>query len=109
MASHRLHHLDDLGTEVPLATPVRRVVSLVPSLTEALASVDRDALVGVTEWCTHPADLDTARVRGTKNPDVKAIVALEPDVVVANKEENRELDVADPRPRYPIHSSTSPS
>jgi ABC-type Fe3+-citrate transport system substrate-binding protein len=89
----RVSPRDDLGTEVPLPSPVRRVVSLVPSLTEALASVDRDAIVGATEWCTHPADLDTTRVRGTKNPDVKAVVALEPDVVVANKEENRELDV----------------
>jgi ABC-type Fe3+-hydroxamate transport system substrate-binding protein len=89
----RTVHVDDLGTEVLLPRRASRVVSLVPSLTEALASVDRDALVGVTEWCTHPEDLDTTRVRGTKNPDVKAIVALEPDVVVANKEENRELDV----------------
>lgn len=70
-----------------------RVVSLVPSITEGLASVDRDALVGVTDWCTHPADLDVARVRGTKNPDLAAIRSLEPDVVIANKEENRELDV----------------
>ena len=53
----------------------------------------RGVLVGATEWCTHPADLDVARVRGTKNPDVKAIVALSPDLVVTNKEENRELDV----------------
>ncbi len=72
---------------------VRRVVSLVPSLTEAIASVDAGALVGVTDWCTHPADLDVVRVRGTKNPDTKAIVALRPDVVITNKEENRELDV----------------
>lgn len=74
----------------------RRVVSLVPSITEALASVRREAVVGATDWCTHPADLgDTleARVRGTKNPDLAAIRALEPDVVIANKEENRELDV----------------
>lgn len=70
-----------------------RVVSLVPSLTEAIASVDPSALVGVTDWCTHPADLGAARVRGTKNPDTKAIIALEPDVVIVNKEENRELDV----------------
>ncbi|HEY0889076.1 MAG TPA: helical backbone metal receptor [Nocardioides sp.] len=70
-----------------------RIVSLVPSITEGLASVDRDALVGVTDWCTHPADLDVARVRGTKNPDLAAIRSLEPDVVIANKEENRELDV----------------
>ena len=87
---------DDLGAPVDLpgpATGVSRVVSLVPSLTEAIASVDRGVLVGATEWCTHPADLDVARVRGTKNPDVKAIAALSPDLVVANKEENRELDV----------------
>ncbi|WP_110182282.1 helical backbone metal receptor [Nocardioides solisilvae] len=88
---------DDLGVETPLPAVVRRVVSLVPSLTEAMASVDRGALVGVTDWCTHPGDLadaaGVARVRGTKNPDTRAIVALEPDLVVANKEENRELDV----------------
>nr|WP_141782602.1 helical backbone metal receptor [Nocardioides albertanoniae] len=69
------------------------MVCLVPSLTEALASVAADRLVGATEWCTHPVDLDVPRVRGTKNPDLAAIVALAPDVVVANKEENRELDV----------------
>lgn len=73
-----------------------RVVSLVPSITEALASVRRDAVVGATDWCTHPADLDDtleARVRGTKNPNLDTIRALRPDVVIANREENRELDV----------------
>ncbi len=68
-------------------------MSLVPSLTEALAVDRRDQLIGVTDWCTHPADLDVARIRGTKNPDVRKIVSLEPDLVIANKEENRELDV----------------
>jgi ABC-type Fe3+-hydroxamate transport system substrate-binding protein len=70
-----------------------RVVSLVPSITEALASVSRTELVGATDWCTHPADLAVTRVRGTKNPDLAAIRSLRPDVVIANKEENRELDV----------------
>ncbi|GAB2624545.1 helical backbone metal receptor [Nocardioides ginkgobilobae] len=72
------------------------MVSLVPSITEALASVDPEGLVGATDWCTHPADLESygvARVRGTKNPDLTAIRALRPDVVVVNREENRELDV----------------
>jgi ABC-type Fe3+-hydroxamate transport system substrate-binding protein len=87
------HPRDDLGTEVTLPRPVRRVVSLVPSLTEAIAATDRDALVAATDWCTHPADLDVPRVRGTKNPDVRAIIDLAPDLVVANQEENRELDV----------------
>ena len=72
---------------------MRRIVSLVPSITEAIAATCREWLVGATDWCTHPADLDVGRVRGTKNPDLAAIAALEPDLVVANKEENRELDV----------------
>ena len=51
------------------------------------------ALVGATDWCTRPPDLDVVRVRGTKNPDTAAIIALAPDLVIANQEENRELDV----------------
>src|SRR6478609_3938991 len=84
---------DDLGADVPLRAPAARIVSLVPSLTEALAATVPDRLVGATDWCTHPTDLEVARVRGTKNPDLRAIRALSPDLVVANKEENRELDV----------------
>jgi ABC-type Fe3+-hydroxamate transport system substrate-binding protein len=85
--------VDDEGR--PVATPdrVRRVVSIVPSLTEAIAQSDRSLLVGATDWCTHPADLDVARVRGTKNPDVAAILELHPDLVVANQEENRRVDL----------------
>ncbi|MYS19479.1 MULTISPECIES: helical backbone metal receptor [unclassified Streptomyces] len=74
--------------------PVRRVVSLVPSLTEAVAVTAPGLLVGATDWCSHPAGLDVARVGGTKNPDVPAIVALAPDLVVANEEENRIPDLA---------------
>ncbi|KRB78715.1 ABC transporter substrate-binding protein [Nocardioides sp. Root190] len=84
---------DDLGDPVPLTAPPRRIVSLVPSITEALATDVADRLVGATDWCTHPAGLDVARVRGTKNPDLAALRALAPDLVVANKEENRSLDV----------------
>ena len=87
---------DDLGQEVPLADTIERVVSLVPSLTEAVAATSPVALVGATDWCTHPGDLDACgvtRVRGTKNPDLAVIRDLAPDLVIANKEENRELDV----------------
>jgi ABC-type Fe3+-hydroxamate transport system substrate-binding protein len=84
---------DDLGHPVALKSRPRRVVSLVPSLTEALAVTTSDRLVGATEWCTHPAGLDVARVRGTKNPDHEAIARLDPDLVVANQEENRRVDV----------------
>ncbi|MFJ9021331.1 helical backbone metal receptor [Streptomyces sp. NPDC102259] len=71
-----------------------RIVSLVPSLTEAVASSVPGALVGATDWCSHPADLDVARIGGTKNPRVDRIVALAPDLVIANEEENREPDLA---------------
>ncbi|WGX97392.1 helical backbone metal receptor [Nocardioides sp. L-11A] len=84
---------DDLGYDLPLSAPARRIVSLVPSITEALATDVPDRLVGATDWCTHPAGLAVTRVRGTKNPDLAAIRFLAPDLVVANQEENRELDV----------------
>lgn len=85
--------VDDLGQEVTFPHPPRRVVCLVPSLTEAIAASVPGVLVGATDWCTHPADLDVTRIRGTKNPDVATIVALAPDLVVANEEENRRIDV----------------
>ncbi|MFE4667650.1 helical backbone metal receptor [Streptomyces sp. NPDC056716] len=71
-----------------------RVVSLVPSLTEAVAVSLPGVLAGATDWCSHPPDLAVTRVRGTKNPDVERIVALAPDLVIANEEENREPDLA---------------
>ncbi len=70
-----------------------RVVSLVPSLTESIAVTHAPLLVGATDWCTHPADLDVTRVRGTKNPDLERIQELAPDLVIANAEENRAVDL----------------
>jgi ABC-type Fe3+-hydroxamate transport system substrate-binding protein len=84
--------LDDLGAALPGLAP-RRVVSLVPSLTEAIAATDVSVLVGATDFCTHPAGLDVPRVGGTKWPDLDRLRALRPDLVVANAEENRDEDV----------------
>jgi ABC-type Fe3+-hydroxamate transport system substrate-binding protein len=66
----------------------------VPSLTEAIAATDAGLLIGVTDWCSHPAGLDLPRVGGTKWPDLERVRALRPDLVVANAEENRDDDVA---------------
>jgi ABC-type Fe3+-hydroxamate transport system substrate-binding protein len=84
---------DDRGHPVHLAGHPTRIVSLVPSLTEALAVTVPDRLVGATDWCTHTAGLEVPRVRGTKNPDHAEIGRLKPDLVVANQEENRRIDV----------------
>ncbi len=74
-----------------------RIVSLCPSLTELVFALGRGAdLVGVTEWCVHPADgvARIEKVGGTKTPDVGRIVELEPDLVLMNEEENRREDAA---------------
>lgn len=74
----------------------RRIVSLVPSLTEALFALGMGPrLVGVTDWCVHPAAGvgGLPRVGGTKNPSLERIRELAPDLVIANREENRERDV----------------
>jgi ABC-type Fe3+-hydroxamate transport system substrate-binding protein len=84
---------DDLGFPVELSRPARRVVSLVPSLTESVAVTRPGALAGATDWCTHPAGLDVPRVRGTKNPNLATIAELRPGLVLANQEENRRVDV----------------
>jgi ABC-type Fe3+-hydroxamate transport system substrate-binding protein len=65
MPLHSIDLRDDLGHPVELPRPPRRVLSLVPSLTEAVA--DTGLLVGAMDWCTHPTDLEVAPVRGTKN------------------------------------------
>ncbi|GAB78073.1 hypothetical protein SAMN05421595_0590 [Austwickia chelonae] len=84
---------DDLGRALTLVRPVERVVSLVPSLTEAVACTDPALLVGATDWCTHPTGLSVARVGGTKNPDISRILELDTHLVIAGKEENRRVDV----------------
>ncbi len=85
--------VDDIGRDVRVPSIVSRVVSVVPSLTEAVATCAPGLLVGATNWCSHPADLAVGRVGGTKNPDVAKIIALRPDVVLANEEENRAADL----------------
>src|SRR5579884_1944670 len=92
-ASERARFVDDLGLPVDVPAEVRRVVSLVPSLTESIAATAPGLLVGATDWCTHPAGLDVARVGGTKNPRVADVLDLRPDVVVANEEENRVVEL----------------
>jgi ABC-type Fe3+-hydroxamate transport system substrate-binding protein len=83
---------DDLGEPVPVSSPAR-VVSLVPSLTDAIETTAPGLVVGATDYCTHPSSLDVPRVGGSKYPNVDAVLALQPDLVVANAEENRPEDV----------------
>jgi ABC-type Fe3+-hydroxamate transport system substrate-binding protein len=72
-----------------------RIVSLCPSLTELVFDLGRGAdLVGITRWCVHPAAgvAEIEKVGGTKDPDLERILALRPDLVLLNEEENRSED-----------------
>jgi len=87
---------DAFGQPFEMAAPARRIISLVPSITEiffALGAGDR--VVGVTKYCTEPPEGVAARpkVGGQKNPRLDAIIDLKPDLVVANVEENRKEHV----------------
>ena len=87
---------DDLGDAVDAPVEPKRIVSLVPSLSEAIAVFGAaDRVVGVTRYCTRPEDAFTwaEPVGGTKTPDVAQIVELEPDLVIANAEENRPQEI----------------
>lgn len=83
--------VDASGKTLTLSAPPRRIVSLIPSTTELLCDLGlADALVGVTVYCSEPRDIVRTRTKvgGEKDPDLAAIRALAPDLVIANVEEN---------------------
>lgn len=88
MPAHKLR--DDLGRDLLFVVPPRRIVSLVPSDTYTLFALGAgDRVVGRTRWCELPAAAHAVpTVGGTKDVDVEAVIALAPDLVIANQEEN---------------------
>jgi ABC-type Fe3+-hydroxamate transport system substrate-binding protein len=81
--------------DVPLDHPPKTIISLVPSVTEALFDLNLGArLIGVTDYCTKPAAgvARLPKLGGTKNPDVARIIAMRPELVIVNQEENRKED-----------------
>jgi len=89
---------DDMKRELTFGRAPQRVVSLVPSDTyNVLMLGAASALVGRTDYCDMPDDVASVehvkKIGGTKNPDVDGIMALEPDLVIANQEENTKKDL----------------
>ena len=86
---------DDIGRRLEIPLPARRIVSLIPSLTESLFVLGAgERVVGITRFCIEPPEAASRarQVGGCKNPDLDAITALSPDVVLVNAEENRRED-----------------
>jgi len=91
MSERELRVQDVLGRSFEFTGPPRRVVSLIPSLTETLFDLGAgDAVAGITDFCIFPENLNKPRVGGTKNPHIEEIHALAPDLVYVNLEENLE-------------------
>lgn len=97
---------DHIGREISLEEfPPKRIVSLVPSQTEWLYDLGlRDEVVGITKFCVHPERWyrNKPRIGGTKNPKIDRILDLQPDLVIANKEENRREDIEELEKRVPV-------
>ena len=96
---------DHLQRELTFTFPPRRVVSLCPSLTETLFALRSQAeIVGRTEYCVRPAARVGAAVTvgGPRSVDVAAVIALQPDLVIADKEENRREDVQELARHVPV-------
>ena len=86
----------------------RRIISLVPSQTELLADLQlNNEVVGITKFCIHPNSWfrNKQRVGGTKNVDVKKIDALQPDLIIANREENLKTQIEELAKHYPVYVS----
>ena len=82
---------DQTNQTIFLETPPKRIISLVPSQTELLYHLGLDEeVVGITKFCVHPQTWfrTKTRIGGTKNINIEKIKALQPDLVIANKEEN---------------------
>ena len=87
---------DALGRPFALGRPPERIVSLVPSLSEALFAFGLgERIAGVTRFCVEPREgvAGKAKVGGTKTLDLAAVEALRPDLIIASAEENREEDI----------------
>jgi len=98
-------YIDQLGREVNIPSPPLRIISLVPSITELLFGLELgERVVGITKFCVHPLQWfrEKKRIGGTKNINADIIHTLQPDLIIANKEENIQEQVEALAAHYPV-------
>jgi len=98
-------YIDQLGRKIILPHPPKRIVSLVPSITELLYDLGLfEHIVGRTKFCIHP--IETLRIvpkiGGTKNVNFDRVAALKPDLIIANKEENDKTQIEELSQHFPV-------
>lgn len=100
--------LDQMRRSLEVPTKPMRIVSLVPSQTELLYHLGLgETVVGITKFCIHPNEWfrDKARIGGTKKINFDAVKALNPDLILGNKEENDKQDIEKLSNSYPVWMS----
>ncbi len=95
---------DHLSRKISIPFPPKRIVSVVPSQTELLFDLGLgDSVVGVTWFCIHPEEASKkSQVGGTKNLKLDKIAGLNPDLIIANKEENEQSQIDWLAERFPV-------
>jgi ABC-type Fe3+-hydroxamate transport system substrate-binding protein len=96
---------DQLRREVTLPAIPQRIISVAPSQTELLFYLGLDQRVtGITKFCVHPADKfnSTTKIGGTKQLDIEKIKQLNPDLIIANKEENERGQIEELMKLFPV-------
>ena len=98
-------YTDQIHRTVEIPFPPKRIISLVPSQTELLSALGlENEVVGITKFCVHPEEWfrSKERIGGTKNLNTEKILALQPDLVIANKEENVQEQVEELSRHVPV-------
>lgn len=96
---------DQTGRTVFLLSPPQRIISLVPSQTELLADLGlQEEVIGITKFCIHPDEWfrTKKRIGGTKLLNMELIHQLQPDLILANKEENVKEHVEELAAHFPV-------
>jgi ABC-type Fe3+-hydroxamate transport system substrate-binding protein len=98
-------YYDQLNREINLPSVPKRIISVVPSQTELLFYLGlNDEVIGITKFCIHPADKfkSTTKIGGTKQLDIAKIKSLNPDLIIANKEENERGQLEELMQHFPV-------
>lgn len=99
---------DQLGDIIELKGVPQRIISLVPSQTQLLYELGlSDEVVGITKFCIHPDSWfrSKERIGGTKKVNIEKVKALQPDLIIGNKEENEQHDIETLREIAPVWMS----
>ncbi|MCB9195342.1 MAG: ABC transporter substrate-binding protein [Flavobacteriales bacterium] len=91
--------------ELNIKSVPKRIVSLVPSITELLYDLHlEEEVVGLTKFCVHPKPWCNTKIKigGTKKINLDRIAELQPDLIIGNKEENTKEDITDLQSQYPV-------